>query len=186
MFNWRSQLTVAGCFELKSRITDVQVTVVQKLNQGTIPQSGSIRLWGSFFGSFFGEAKKNNIIIRRFSVKQFLFFYFSFALMQKKQKIKAGRMTAPSCRTAMWSGCTTVASAFVMLLLDGREFYKPGHNLSRLGGSPADLVGIKWSHKLYVCNLLIWVGNTCAKHLRQWEKAGSFTNPGTVRQVYLA
>jgi len=34
---------------LKNRITDVQVTVVQKLNQGTIPQSGSIRLWGSFF-----------------------------------------------------------------------------------------------------------------------------------------
>ena len=39
----------------KSRITNVQATVVQKLNQGTIPKSGCNRLWGPFFGYFFGQ-----------------------------------------------------------------------------------------------------------------------------------
>ncbi len=37
----------------------VEATVAQKLNQGTIPQSGCYRLRGSFFGYFFGEAKSD-------------------------------------------------------------------------------------------------------------------------------
>jgi len=42
----------------KSRITNAEATVVQKLNQGTIPQSGCNRLGVPFFGYFFGQAKK--------------------------------------------------------------------------------------------------------------------------------
>ena len=37
---------------------DVEATVVQKLNQGTIPKKGCNLFRGSFFGYFFGEAKK--------------------------------------------------------------------------------------------------------------------------------
>ncbi|HNU88983.1 MAG TPA: hypothetical protein PKJ94_11850, partial [Ferruginibacter sp.] len=48
----------------KSRITDVEATVVLKLNQGTIPQSGCNRLWGSFFVSFL-EKQKRKIEIKK-------------------------------------------------------------------------------------------------------------------------
>ena len=81
MFNWRCKLTVARCFELKSRITNVQVTVAQMIHiAAPVPPltGGSYYLPGSFFacpdersgtrGFFFGEAKKNNKIIRRFFV----------------------------------------------------------------------------------------------------------------------
>jgi hypothetical protein len=40
--------------------------------------------------------------------------YFSFALMQKKQKIKAEKMTALSCHAALLKLCTTVNSAVVL------------------------------------------------------------------------
>ena len=36
----------------------VEATVVQKLNQGTLRQKGCNLLSGSFFGYFFGQAKK--------------------------------------------------------------------------------------------------------------------------------
>jgi hypothetical protein len=39
----------------KSRITNVEVTVVQKLNQGTISKSGCNRFGVPFFGYFFVE-----------------------------------------------------------------------------------------------------------------------------------
>ena len=39
------------------------------------------------------------------------FLLFSFVLVQKKQKIKAGKGCNLSCRTAMCIGCATVASA---------------------------------------------------------------------------
>jgi hypothetical protein len=38
--------------------SNVEFTVVQKPNQGTIPKTGCYRFRGSFFGYFFGEAKK--------------------------------------------------------------------------------------------------------------------------------
>lgn len=40
------------------------------------------------------------------------------------------------------------------------------------GHSLAELPGIKWSHELYVVNLIIWVGNTCASWERQLQKLG--------------
>jgi len=43
---------------LTGRITDVQVTVVQKPNQGTIRQRGWNPLSGSFFGSFWRSKKE--------------------------------------------------------------------------------------------------------------------------------
>ena len=51
-------LLLAKAIEIKSRITYAEVTVVQKLNQGTNPQSGGIRLRGPFFGSFLGKQKR--------------------------------------------------------------------------------------------------------------------------------
>jgi len=36
----------------------VEATVALKLIHGTIPKTGCIRFRGSFFGYFFGEAKK--------------------------------------------------------------------------------------------------------------------------------
>ncbi len=36
---------------------------------------------------------------------------YNYLLIQKKQKIKAGTITARSCHTAIWSYCTTVTSA---------------------------------------------------------------------------
>jgi hypothetical protein len=42
----------------KSRITNAQATVALKLNQGTISKSGCNRFGVSFFGYFFGQAKK--------------------------------------------------------------------------------------------------------------------------------
>ena len=35
-----------------------EATVIQKLNQGTIPKKGCNLFRGSFFGYFFGQAKK--------------------------------------------------------------------------------------------------------------------------------
>ena len=46
--------------------------------------------------------------------KVFVSFFFSFVLIQKKQKIKAGKITALSCRTAMCNFGATVASAFYL------------------------------------------------------------------------
>jgi len=37
---------------------NVEATVAQKLNQGTIPKKGCNLFRGSFFGYFFGQAKK--------------------------------------------------------------------------------------------------------------------------------
>ena len=42
----------------KSRITNGEATVVQKLNQGTVPNPGCNRIRVPFFGYFFGQAKK--------------------------------------------------------------------------------------------------------------------------------
>ena len=42
----------------KSRITNAEATVVQKLHQGTNPKSGCYRFRASFLGYFFGRAKK--------------------------------------------------------------------------------------------------------------------------------
>jgi len=63
-------------FDPKSRITKVEATVALKLNQGTIPQSGCNRLWGSFFGSFLEKQKSDKIIRKNL-------FYFSFVLIKK-------------------------------------------------------------------------------------------------------
>jgi hypothetical protein len=49
-------------------------------------------------------------------------FIFSFCLDTKRnKKIKAGTMTTRSCHTTMFSFYTTVASAFVILLLSGSD-----------------------------------------------------------------
>ncbi len=42
----------------KNRITNVQATVVQKLNQGTIPQSGCYRLRAPFLVLFWRSKKE--------------------------------------------------------------------------------------------------------------------------------
>jgi len=42
----------------KSRITNAEATVVQKLHQGTIPKSGRHRFRGSFFVSFLEKQKR--------------------------------------------------------------------------------------------------------------------------------
>ena len=47
-----------GFTEFKDQGTPAEATVVQKLNQGTIPKTGCYRFRGSFFGYFFGQAKK--------------------------------------------------------------------------------------------------------------------------------
>ena len=53
---------------------------------------------------------------RRFAKRICLLFTFcldaSFGYAQEKQKVKAGRNTSPSCRTAMFGLSATVASAF--------------------------------------------------------------------------
>lgn len=41
-------------------------------------------------------------------------FYCSFVLIEKNQKIKAGRIRCRSCHTAMLNFCTTVASALYL------------------------------------------------------------------------
>jgi len=40
------------------------------------------------------------------------FLIFSFFLIKKKQKIKAGKITALSCHAAMFRFCATVTSTF--------------------------------------------------------------------------
>ena len=56
----------AAC-KAKSRITNAEATVVQKLNQGTNPKSGSNRFRGPFFVTFLGKQKskeENRILLK--------------------------------------------------------------------------------------------------------------------------
>jgi len=56
-----------------------------------------------------------------FPKKYFGNFYFSFLLLQKRNKKGARQsITARLAETAMCSSCTTVASTSVTLLLDGK------------------------------------------------------------------
>ena len=48
----------SGLFDPNNRITEVEVTVVLKLNQGTIPKTGCNRFRVAFFGSFLAKQKR--------------------------------------------------------------------------------------------------------------------------------
>ena len=46
--------------EALNNVTEVEFTVAQKLNQGTIPKTGCYRFSGVLFWFFFAQTKKNN------------------------------------------------------------------------------------------------------------------------------
>jgi hypothetical protein len=77
----------------KSRITNTEATVVQKLNQGTSPQSGCNRLWVPFFGSFLGKQKRTikqqaAIIYFTATCQYFVFFGRSRRIIKEKKNKK--------------------------------------------------------------------------------------------------